>query len=281
MCDCRYAAPNIVLENTAMNDALRKYGDWALVTGASAGIGEQFARSLAGRGFNLIITARRAELLEVLAADLSRQHAVEVKVVAGDLANDADVDIVIAAANAVSLGIVISNAGFGAKAEFLKHDKQLMEAMIRTNCMATMKLAYGLLPAMVVRRRGAYVFTGSIEGYLPFPYSGPYAASKAFIHSLGGALWEEMRPHNIDVLVLSPGATDTDAPASQGVPPENLSGMMHPRDVAEQTLQQIGKKVYFTPGLQNRVMMRFLAALPKKLSLRMTALGIQAALKKK
>jgi len=263
-----------------MSDALRKYGDWALVTGASAGIGEQFARSLAAGGFNLIITARRTELLFALAGELSRQHTVEVKVVACDLANDDEVEALIVNACTVPLGIVISNAGFGAKAEFLKHDKPHMEAMIRTNCMATMKLAYGLLPAMVARRRGAYVFTGSIEGYLPFPYSGPYAASKAFIHSLGGALWEEMRLHNVDVLVLSPGATDTNAPVSQGVPPENLSGMMQPRDVVEQTLQQIGKKVYFTPGLQNRLMMGFLGALPKKLSLRMTAAGIRAALKK-
>jgi len=263
-----------------MNDSLRKYGDWALITGASSGIGEQFARALAARGFNLIITARRTELLDALAAELSRQHGIEVRVVACDLADDDQVEALIASANTVPLGIVISNAGFGAKAAFLKHDKQHMEAMIRTNCMATMKLAYGLLPAMVTRRRGAYVFTGSIEGYLPFPYSGPYAASKAFIHSLGAALWEEMRPHNVDVLVLSPGATDTNAPVSQGVPVENLSGLMQPRDVAEQTLQQIGKKVYFTPGIQNRLLIGFLGVFPKKLSLRLTAKGILAALKK-
>jgi short-subunit dehydrogenase len=265
-----------------MTDALKqKYGDWALVTGASSGIGEQFARVLAAKGFNLIVTARRAEVLNALAGELSRQHGIEARVVACDLAEDDQVESLIAQAGKVPLGIVISNAGFGAKGEFLKHDKPHMEAMIRTNCMATMKLAYGLLPAMVSRRRGAYVFTGSIEGYLPFPYSGPYAASKAFIHSLGGALWEEMRPHNVDVLVLSPGATDTNAPVSQGVPKENLSGMMQPVVVAEQTLQQLGKKVYFTPGMQNRVFMAFLGALPRKMALRFTGIGILAAMKKK
>lgn len=265
-----------------MADALKqKYGEWALVTGASSGIGEQFARVLARKGFNLIVTARRTDLLSQLAAELSRQHGIEARVVACDLSSDAQVDQLIAQAGAVPLGIVISNAGFGAKGEFLKHDAAHMESMIRTNCMATIRLAYGLLPAMVGRRRGAYVFTGSIEGYLPFPYSAPYAASKAFIHSLGAALFEEMRPHNVDVLVLSPGATDTDAPVSQGVPKENLSGMMQPAVVAEQTLDQIGKTVYFTPGFNNRLFMGFLGMLPRKLGLRLTGVGILAAMKKK
>jgi short-subunit dehydrogenase len=265
-----------------MNDALRqKYGDWALVTGASAGIGEQLARALAARGFNIIVTARRAGLLQSLAQELSSQYGVETRAVACDLAIDEQVDALIAEAARVPLGIVISNAGFGAKKEFLQHDKAHMEAMIRTNCLAAMKLAHGVLPAMVQRRRGAYVFTGSIEGYLPFPWSAPYAASKAFIHSLGAALWQEMQPHNIDVLVLSPGATNTDAPLSQGVPPENLGGMMQPRDVAELTLLQIGRRVYFTPGLHNRVMVGLLRLLPTRLALKLTEKGVRAALHKR
>lgn len=255
----------------------KRYGDWALVTGASSGIGEQFARLLAAAGINLIICGRREVLLQSLAEEL-RQSGVTVLVQVCDLGNDEQLQKLIAEANKVPLGIVISNAGFGAKGDFLAHDAARMDHMIRTNCLATMALAHALLPNMVSRRRGAYLFTGSIEGYLPFPLSAPYAASKAFVHSLGASLWQEMREHHIDVLVLSPGSTDTDAPVSQGVPRENLMGLMQPKQVAEQALRHLGKTVYFTPGLHNRVFIKFLELLPAKLALRLAAAGMHAAL---
>jgi len=255
-----------------------KYGSQALVTGASSGIGEQFARLLAAAGFNLLITARRQEELQQLAAELQQQYSVNVEVAACDLAIEQELDALIDRAKALAPGLIVSNAGFGVKGDFLQQDYLQLECMYRANSLALSKLAYHLLPGMVAKKRGGLIVTGSVEGEVAFPYSAPYAASKAFVHSLTRGLWVEMKPHNIDVLLLAPGSTDTAAPLQQGMTRNQLIGLKPPAFVAEQALRALGKKMVVTPGFTNRAFIGFLKLLPRKWSTIAAGLGMKKAI---
>ncbi|MFT4613725.1 MAG: short-subunit dehydrogenase [Bacteroidia bacterium] len=256
-----------------------KYGPLALVTGASSGIGEQFARLLAQEGVDLIITARRAERLESLSRELQQLHSVSVTCVTCDLSDALQVDTLIEAVRHREPGLIISNAGYGVpKGNYLDIDIAALEAMYQANCIAPARLARALLPDMVGRGSGGIIFTGSIEGEAVFPYSASYAASKAFLHSLVLALWFELQSSGVDVLLLAPGATDTEAPLKQGISRDQLSGLMSPADVAGRALQQLGLRPQFIPGLQNRLMVALLRLLPRKLAIKAAGMGMQRAM---
>jgi short-subunit dehydrogenase len=261
-----------------MHNLQGKYGNKALVTGASSGIGEQFARQLAASGFDLLITARREEQLQQLADELEEKHQVEIKIAACDLSDTEQLDVLIEKAKAMDLGLVVSNAGFGAKGDFLEHDYVQVENMYQTNSLAPSKLAYHLLPKMVENRRGGFIFTGSVEGEVAFPYSAPYAASKAFVHSLVRSLWLEMKPHNVDILLLAPGSTDTAAPLKQGMTKDQLIGLQSPSFVAEKALKALGKKMAVTPGFVKCAFISFFKILPRKWSAIAAGLGMKKAI---
>ncbi len=245
---------------------LERYGPWAIVTGASSGIGEQFARLLAARGFHLIITARRKERLDTLAKSLQAQHAINVLPLELDLSRQNFLTELTDTIADKTIGLVISNAGFGLKGEHHLSSADQMDRMLQVNSRAPMLLAHTLSPALIKRGKGGFVFTGSIEGFVAFPWSASYAASKAFVLSLGESLGYELRPYGIDVLVLAPGSTDTEALPLQGFDPKQQFGLMCPRQVAEQALAQLGNKPVFISGWINRLTKKSstVAALPIK-----------------
>jgi uncharacterized protein len=257
----------------------QRYGSTALVTGASSGIGEQFAQLLAAAGFDLLLTARRATLLDALKQKLEQGHGIRVTCHVCDLCDLQQVDTLIARAQAMAVGLVVSNAGFGvAKGGFLAIATEELEAMYRANSLAPARIAHALLPAMVANRRGGLIFTGSIEGDAVFPWSAGYAASKAFLHSLVMALWYELKGSGVDVLLLAPGSTDTNAPLNQGISRDQLVGVMSPSAVAQQALHHLGKQPHFTPGLHNRLFMALLRVLPRKLAISVAGYGMKRAL---
>jgi hypothetical protein len=247
----------------ATRTLLEKYGPWALVTGASSGIGEQFARRLARAGFNLVLTARRAQRLSSLEAELRKRGRIEIEVLAEDLADRAGLDRVAAAAQARELGLVVSNAGFGLKGPFERSERARLEAMLDTNVRAPLILLHSLLPQLLQRGRGGIILTGSIEGEAPFPWSSAYAATKAFIHSLGLGLSGELAGTGIDLLVLEPGATDTEALVLQGFSRTTMHGLMAPAEVAKQALAQLGRAPLHIPGKENRKFVSAMRRMPK------------------
>ena len=177
------------------------------------------------------------------------------------------------------LGLLISNAGFGVpKGKYLDADPKSLAAMYQTNALAPARLARALVPGMVERGAGGVLFTGSIEGDAVFPYSAPYAATKAFLHSLAQGLWFEVRRSGVDVLLLAPGSTDTEAPLKQGISRDQLAGLMSPREVAEQALAQLGRRPHFIPGLQNRLLVAVFRLLPRTLAIRMAGFGMKQAM---
>jgi short-subunit dehydrogenase len=187
-----------------------RYGDWALVTGASAGIGAEFARALAREGISVVLTARREERLGELAEELEKEHGVSTRVVALDLAESDAAERLADAVSDLEIGVLVNNAGFGYAGRFDKLEVSRLREQIQLNCLAPVILTHRLLPGMQQRRRGAVIITGSIAGRQPLPLHGVYSATKAFDLFFGEALWVEMRHYGVDVLVLEPGSTETE-----------------------------------------------------------------------
>jgi len=184
-----------------------RYGQWALVTGASAGIGGAFARALARDGMSCVLTARRTDRLQTLADELAAQHGIATRVVAADLADPAGAESLLEAVKDLQIDVLINNAGFGYAGRFDKQETERLRDLVQVNCVAPVVLASGLLPGMRARGRGAMIISGSIAARQPLPRHAIYAASKAFDLLFGEALWAELRGSGVDVLVVEPGPT--------------------------------------------------------------------------
>ena len=193
-----------------------KYGEWALVTGASAGIGLEFARVLAREGMSIVMTARREDRLNALAAELRQQHKIETRVVAADLAMPDGADRVADAVADLPISFLVNNAGFGYAGRFDKLATDRLRAMVVVNCLAPVVLTSRILPGMVQRGRGAVIIVGSVAGRQPLPLHAVYSATKGFDLLLGEALWGELRGTGVDALVLEPGPTKTEFQAVAG-----------------------------------------------------------------
>jgi uncharacterized protein len=229
--------------------ALReRYGEWALVTGASAGIGEEFARALARRGISCVLTARRGEKLEALARELEAGSGVKTRVISEDLAQPGGSQRLAAAVSDLPIAILVVNAGAGYAGRFDKLEVGRLEQQVMLNCVAPTVLTRLMLPPMLARRRGAVVITGSVAGMQPLPLHGVYAATKAFDRFLGEALFVELREQGIDVLVLEPGSTATEFQEASG---EIAHWGERPQKVVELALRSLGRQPSVVSGWWN------------------------------
>ncbi len=186
-----------------------RYGEWALITGASSGLGLEFARALAREGVSCVLTARREDKLREAAAALERSHGVATRVVPCDLSDPAGPDQLADAVADLQIDILINNAGFGGIGTFEKQDPQRLAQMVNLNCLAPVLLTHRLAGGMKERGRGAIIVVGSVSGRQPLPLHAVYSASKAFDLMFGESLFVEMRSSGVDVLVLEPGVTET------------------------------------------------------------------------
>jgi len=225
-----------------------RYGSWALITGASAGLGAEFARALAREGVSCVLTARREDRLRSLAGELEEKFGVDTRIVAADLSDPTEVDRVAAAVLDLDLGILVNNAGFGGAGRFAKLEVERLREMVAVNCAAPMVLTSHLLPKLRARDRAAIVFTGSVAGRVPLPLHSVYSATKAFDLFLGEALSVELAPDGVDVLVLEPGSTETEFQAVAGEvahPGENAAA------VVGVALESLGRQSTVISGWNN------------------------------
>ncbi|MBI3688251.1 MAG: SDR family oxidoreductase [Actinobacteria bacterium] len=186
-------------------------GQTALVTGASTGIGAEFARELAARGADLIMVARREDKLQALAAELARDHDARVDVVAVDLGRPGAGAELAARVDALGrqVDVLVNNAGFATHGDVTDADLPRLLEEVQLNCATVVDLTARFLPAMTARRSGVIINVASVAGFLPVPHMAVYGATKAFVLSFTEALWAETRPTGVTVRALCPGATDT------------------------------------------------------------------------
>jgi uncharacterized protein len=193
-------------------------GKWALITGASAGIGVAFAKELAFGGTNLVLTARRKDRLQDLARDLAANCKISTEVIAADLADASAPEKIFAFTKekGFEIDLLINNAGFGHYGEFHSVEKQRLLDMVQVNCHAVVHLTRLYLPEMVARRRGDVLILASTASFQAVPYISTYAATKAFDLLFAEGLAEEMKPYGIRVCALCPGSTESEFHAVSG-----------------------------------------------------------------
>jgi short-subunit dehydrogenase len=245
---------------------LGSYGGWAVVTGASAGIGEAFARALAAERVNLVLTARREDRLRSLAADLEARHDVRTRVVPLDLVADGAPKALADATADLDVGFLLNNAGFGVAGRFERSPYERVLEMVRLNCVVVTAISHLFLPRLVARGKGALVIVASTAGYQPVPLMAAYSATKSFDLLLGEALWAENRGRGVDVLAVSPGPTDTEFQKVAGEKP-------HPgvpaEDVVNATVGALGKQPSVIVGSVNALRTFALRFAPRALVARL------------
>lgn len=184
---------------------------YALVTGASSGIGKELAKALAARRRNLVLVARSKDKLDALAAELRARHAILAEPVGFDLSREGAAAWLYERLRGLGLKVdlLVNNAGFGARGRFWQLPAERQAQMIRLNVNALVELTHLFLPSFVAERRGAVINVSSTASFQPVPYISIYAATKAFVTSFSLGLAEELRPYGVAVVTLCPGGTET------------------------------------------------------------------------
>jgi short-subunit dehydrogenase len=244
-----------------MSTFRQRYGPWGLVTGASSGIGAEFARQLAERGLNIILVARREARLTALAETLREAHGIEARVLALDLSRDDFLPALDAATRDLEVNLVVSCAGYSVTGELVENDLDRQATMVQLNARAPLMLAHHFGRAMKARRRGGIIFVSSIVGYVATPFWTAYSATKAYLLFLGEGLFHELRPYSVDALAFCPGTTRTEfleVAEIDGFLPMNV------RPVVSKAFASLGKRPTLVPGWHNWLLTWFPRLLPRR-----------------
>jgi uncharacterized protein len=231
-------------------------GKWALVTGASAGIGEALAVELAAAGVHLVLTARRKDRLEALAARLASEFGIQTRVIVADLEQAAAPWEIFAAieGQGLTIDVLVNNAGFGYYGQFVQGDPARQAAMVQVNCTAIVALTNLFLPGMVERRRGHVLIVASTASYQPVAYLATYAATKVFDRFLAEAMAEEVKRHGVRVSALCPGPTESEFGQVAGVNLGRMRGFQKADIVARRGLEGLVRgKHWVIPYLVGQV----------------------------
>ena len=237
-----------------------RYGPWAVVTGASDGIGREFAARLAEAGVNLILAARRKELLDDVANGLARAHHVQVETMPIDLATRPGVDELVARTRGRDVGLLIASAGFGTSGPFVdaRLDEEL--GMIDVNCRAVAALSHAFGRRFVDRKRGGIVLMSSLVAFQGVPRAANYAATKAYVQSFAEALRLELKPLGVDVIASAPGPIRSGFATRASM---TMGLAQTPRDVAGATLAALGRRGIVRPGWLSKFLEASLMFLPR------------------
>jgi len=254
-----------------------------LITGASSGIGEVFARKLAARGRNVLLVARSEEKLITRCNELGRSNNIRAQYVALDLSKPESAEQLFQEAKRRGLPVdmLINNAGFGSMGEFGNLDLARELNMIDLNIKSLVELTHRFLQPMVVRKQGAIINVASTAGFQPVPFMATYAATKAFVLSFSEALWEENRSYGIKVIALCPGVTDTNFfEAARGhKPPARIS--QTPEEVVDTALRGLAQgKSHIISGWTNFFMTQSERFAPRSLITRFAGRMMRAQQRK-
>lgn len=242
-----------------------KYGNWAVVTGASDGIGKAMATELAKAGLNLVLVARRQLLLDQISDELSNEFGIETHVIAADLSDDDAVQTVLDVTRSLQVGLLVASAGFGTAGKFLDMSIERELNMLDVNCKAVLAMTHHFGQRFAAQGHGGIILLSSVVAFQGVPLSANYAATKAYIQSLAEGLSLEFAPLGVDVLASAPGPIHSGFAARANM---QMGAALQPETVAKQTIKALGRKTTVRPGLLTRFLDGSLAMLPRRIRVR-------------
>jgi short-subunit dehydrogenase len=234
----------------------KRFGPWALVTGASSGIGREFARQIAASGINVVLVARREALLDEVGRAIAKDFKVQYRTVVADLSQAGFLENLAKATDDLDIGLVVSNAGTGNPGEFLKIAREELESLLRLNTLAHLDIAHHFGQKLASRGRGGLLLVGAMGASNGLPYMANDGAAKAYVHSFGEALHVELKPLGVHVTLLPPGPTETPVIAKLGFSPDTMP--MKPMKVEQCVFEGLKaleeNRSMIIPGRLNRIM---------------------------
>ncbi len=248
-----------------------KYGDWALITGASSGIGKCFAETLAPMGFNLILVARSEKKLNHISIELSSSHSIKCRVIVADLTKEKSVNHIIEQTQDINIGLLINNAGYSLTGDFIADTQNSQTDLMKINSLIPMQLCHWFGQKMQVKGKGGIINVSSVSGIMPLPNWTTYSASKSFLKSFSESLWYELKPKGIDIIALCPGATKTNFHKTAKV---NSNGLL-PKKIVEAGIKKLGKTPSVIVGTSNKFLVFIMSILPLKMKIRLGAIAIE------
>ena len=250
----------MTLSNSEKQRLKTKYGPWAIVTGASSGIGLELAERLAESGLNLVINARQRGLLTDESQKLMAKYGVEVIPVVADLTESSGISALIAATEKLPVGLFVASAGFGTSGEFYTSSLADETAMLRVNCEALMQLTHHFSNRFVQQKRGGIILLSSLVAFQGVPYSANYAATKAYVQSLAEAIAIELQPFGVDVLAAAPGPVESGFGQRANM---KMNMSLTPAQVGIPILKALGRQGTVLPGFLTKLLTYSLRTLPR------------------
>ena len=262
-------------------DLLNRYGSWALITGATSGIGLAIARIAAENGLNIVLVARNEETLEQTAKTLQDDYSITTRTISADLTDPAATQSVVDQVKDLDIGLLVPCAAIELSGYFTDASIEKHLAMTQMDMISPMTLVHHFGALMAEKRKGAILLLSSMSGLMPQPYMAHYGAVKAYIVALGAALYEEMKDSGVDVAVLVPGPTNTPMAAATGIDFKSMGmSIMQPKQVAMIGILALGKRSVVVPGPRNKMMVFMMTRLmPLKLVSGMFKMMMGKALK--
>ena len=236
------------------------YGQLALVTGASSGIGRELCRQLASCNFNLIVVGRSEKSLINLQSELQAKYTVDVEIIVADLSEEAAVNQLINKISHRPIGIAVLSAGFGTSGSFIENNLSEELNMLNVNCRALTILSHHFGKTFTDQGYGGIILLGSLVSFQGVPYAAHYAATKAYVLSLGEALYHELNPFDVDVLTACPGPVNSGFGTRADMV---MVGAMTPEEIAIPILKSLGRRSVILPGLLTKVLTYALRTVPR------------------
>jgi short-subunit dehydrogenase len=237
-----------------------KYGDWAIVTGGSSGIGLEISTQLADAGLNLVLVSRNLVKLQEVEKLLKPISSIEIKIVASDVEESDGIDKIIQSTKGLNVGLLVISAGFGTSGLFINSSLHSEINMLKVNCQALLSLTHYYSQQFVKQKRGGIILMSSMVAFQGTPYSANYAATKAYVQTLAEGLAVELKPYGVDVLAAAPGPVESGFSQRANM---KMSMSLWPSQVGVPILKALGRTTTVLPGMLTKILVYSLRTVPR------------------